>query len=653
MGDNDIIIGNFRLKCHSTNTLVVGSGAAALNAAVSLHRAGIKDVVIATSQWGGGTSRNAGSDKQTYYKLSLCGDEPDSVMQMARDLFAGHCMHGDIALCEAQGSVQAFMNLVALGVPFPHDTYGSWAGYKTDHDPRARATSAGPYTSKMMFEALAAETGRRGIKVLDRHHVVALLTSASGDSVTGALAIDLSVTDCKKAFVLFNATNIVLGTGGPAGIYESSVYPLSQEGSTGMAFLAGASGQNLTESQFGIASVKFRWNLSGSYQQVMPRYFSAEKDGSDEKEFLNGHFPDYGKMLEAVFLKGYQWPFDPAKVAGYGSSLIDVLVDNEIRGKGRNVFIDFRRNPSWNDGVKYSNDKAGSEVYSYLQKSGALKDTPLERLLSMNPDAVALYYDHGIDLAHEPLQVAVCAQHNNGGLKGDIWWESDLRHLFPVGEVNGTHGVYRPGGSALNSGQAGSFRAAQYISKRYRQEPPPSEDFIRNSGRNAEKALALAEKWLLNAGGRNVDDIISEVRHRMSSCAGIRRETAAVANAFSEAGKLLKNIGNELSATGTESLAGAFRAFDNCITHYVYLGALKAYLDAGGRSRGSYIAGLSPHGEPELCLYDRDVEKNILEVQLDNDEVVTKSVEVRGIPVQDLWFERVWRDYREDNWTGS
>mgnify|MGYP003381674069 CR=1 FL=1 len=36
-----------------------------------------------------------------------------------------------------------------------------------------------------------------------------------------------------------------------------------------------------------------------------------------------------------------------------------------------------------------------------------------DRLLAMNPSAVALYHDHGIDLTSEPLQIAVCAQHNN------------------------------------------------------------------------------------------------------------------------------------------------------------------------------------------------------------------------------------------------
>src|SRR5512136_1575482 len=97
-----IHIDSFTIRYYSVNTLIIGSGAASLNAAISLHSMGQKDILIATAAWGGGTTNNAGSDKQTYYKLSLSGEEPDSFIKMAGDLFNGKCMHGDIALCEAQ-----------------------------------------------------------------------------------------------------------------------------------------------------------------------------------------------------------------------------------------------------------------------------------------------------------------------------------------------------------------------------------------------------------------------------------------------------------------------------------------------------------------------------------------------------------------------
>ncbi len=210
----------------------------------------------------------------------------------------------------------------------------------------------------MMFRALSAEVKRLKIRVLDHHQVIALLTDNTRSRVIGAVALNTEEKIPQKAFVLFNATNIVLGTGGPGDLYSSSVYPLSQRCSVGMAFRAGATGQNLTESQFGIASLKFRWNLSGSYQQAIPRYFSTDKNGKDEKEFLNEHFPDYKRLSRAIFLKGYQWPFDTDKISGFGSSLIDLLVYREKEEKGRRVFLDFTRNVSWDGKDVFSSFKS-------------------------------------------------------------------------------------------------------------------------------------------------------------------------------------------------------------------------------------------------------------------------------------------------------
>jgi succinate dehydrogenase/fumarate reductase flavoprotein subunit len=660
MESEKIKINNYTIDCYRINTLVIGSGAASLNAAVSLHSMGQEDIIVATSEWGGGTSNNAGSDKQTYYKLSLSGDEPDSVSDMAGDLFNGRCMHGDIALCEAQGSVQAFMKLISLGVRFPHDKFGAWAGYKTDHDPRSRATSAGPYTSKRMFEVLAAEINRRNITVLDNHHCISLLTDRTGLKVIGALAINTSEKDYRKAFVMFNSTNVILGTGGPAGIYETSAYPVSQSGSTGMALKAGATAQNLTESQFGIASLKFRWNLSGSYQQVVPRYISTDKNGNDKREFLNEFFPDIRTLSKAIFLKGYQWPFDAGKIRGYGSSLIDLLVFREIDEKGRHVFIDYSENPSWNTGEPFSLDDLDSEVNNYLRNSGAYLNTPFERLCALNEQAIAVYFKNGIDLAKEPVQIAVCAQHNNGGLKANIWWESDLRHLFPVGEVNGSHGVKRPGGSALNSGQVGSFRAAQYISKKYAVPPPDNDEFIAEAGHLINFTLAFAEDWISSGNTGSNNSFFREIRKRMSKHGGIIRIKGNVAEAAADAFKMLDHLPERTGAVSVKELSDSFLLLDNCITHYVYLEAIKEYTERGGRSRGSYIvAGKdfslnsvinNTDNNQDICLYDRDVENRILEVSYKGGKIVTNLTEVRGIPNQDLLFERVWKDYLQDNY---
>jgi len=665
MKTSTIEINGTTLPLYSLNTLIIGSGAAALNAAVCLKRFGQNNIAIATDFWGGGTSNNAGSDKQTYYKLSLAGAAADSPLLMAEDLFKGGCMHGDIALCEALNSPQAFYNLVSLGVPFPHDSFGAFVGYKTDHDPRGRATSAGPLTSKLMFEALAKEVKEKGIEILDQHEIVGLLTAKKGDQkhVIGALAINKGdVESGNFGFVVFNAVNVVLATGGPAGIYKTSVYPESQVGSHGLGFAIGAVGHNLTESQYGLASIKFRWNLSGTYQQVIPRYVSTDKDGQDEREFLNDYFPNMEKLATAIFLKGYQWPFDPRKVRNYGSSLIDILVYQETVLKGRRVFLDFTRNPIGGGILEdFSFDLLDEEAYTYLEKSGALFGTPIERLKKMNQPAIGLYMDRGIDITKEHLEIAVCAQHNNGGMKGNIWWESNIKHLFPVGEVNGTHGVYRPGGSALNSGQVGSMRAALFMSKRYDSEPLAEKVFLNLSAEQIKKRLSFT-KSIIDASSGDVHFLRSsreEIQMRMTSCGAHIRDPKKISEAVAEAWKLYYRMKNEMQIPSVKELPGAFKNLDLCLTHALYLEAIGEYLEKGGQSRGSYLV-LNPEGEKPcaelgeewkffLCEEDAFVNKRILEVSLDEEGNIQKKwVDIRPVPQEDSWFENVWNRYVND-----
>ncbi|HPW17631.1 MAG TPA: FAD-binding protein [Candidatus Aminicenantes bacterium] len=665
MRTSRVRIGGRTYPLHSLNTLVIGSGAAGLNAAVRLHEHGQADVAVVTSRLGAGASAESGSDKQTYYKLSLSGDRPDSAAEMARDLAAGGSAHGDIALAEAQGSLEAFFHLVALGVPFPHDRFGAYVGYKTDHDPRQRATSAGPLTSRMMFEKLLAECRRRRVRVFDGHEAIALLAGGRGvrRRVLGAVALDRAgLGSRERGFILFNAVNVIAATGGPGGLYEHSVYPESQTGSHGLLFEAGATAHNLTESQFGLASTKFRWNVSGAYQQAVPRYVSTDARGGDEREFLNDYFPDMGALATAVFLKGYQWPFDPRKARGGGSSLIDVLVHEETVVKGRRVFLDFRADPR-GDGrlAPFAPALLGPEAFAYLERSGALMATPIARLRKMNPPAVALYRAHGIDLAREPLEIAVCAQHNNGGFRASVWWESNVRGLFPVGEVCGTHGVTRPGGSALNAGQVGGARAALFIARRRAGRPLSDAAFARAAGPLVRARRELAEAMLgrEQAGSLDPAACLAEVRRRMSACGAVVRDAAAVRAGKDAARGLWLRARRGLRAASPRDLPRAFKSLDLALTHAVYLEAIAEYLDRGGKSRGSYLVP-DPAGEPphprlggrwafSLAGPDDFVGRNILEVRLGGRGRPEKRwVPVRPVPPAEAWFETVWDDFRND-----
>lgn len=643
--ENEIFrAGNYTAKVVRCNTAIVGSGAAGFNAADRLWQLGQHDIVLVTENRVGGTSRNTGSDKQTYYKLTLSGGDPDSVREMADTLFAGRCVDGDIALCEAALSTQCFLKLVELGVPFPRNRYGEYIGYKTDHDPRRRATSVGPYTSKQMTECLEAAVQAKGVPMLDKTQVIKILTD--GGTVCGLLCLNTAAQDAAERFTLIRCKNVIWATGGPAGMYADSVYPFSQYGATGLALEAGAKGKNLTEWQYGLASVAPRWNVSGTYMQVLPRVYSAAADGSDEREFLMDFFTDAHDMLSKLFLKGYQWPFDVRKVAD-GSSIIDILVYLETC-KGRKVYLDYRTNPA---GGAFSYDALLPEAREYLTRAGACFGTPIERLAHMNQPAIDFYRDKGVDLYTQPLEIALCAQHNNGGIGIDCWWQTDVKGLFAVGEAAASHGVYRPGGTALNAGQVGSTRAAQYIAARCQGDAPD------NFGLAAAAALtemaALADACRADTG--NVRTLWQHAAGEMSRCGAAIRDPAQI-KAYCEAvKKQLANFGMTVKAADRTELAMVYRLRDMLLSQRAYLTAMADYTAHGGKSRGSALytdltGGVKPFAQlPGTFTFALDETEAplIQELWFEDGTCRTAWRAPRPIPADDDFFENVWRSYRE------
>lgn len=640
----------------SYQSVVVGSGAAGLNTAVMLWKQGITDIAIITEGLRYGTSRNTGSDKQTYYKLTTSGSEPDSVRRMAETLFSGGCMDGDLALAEAATSTRAFHHLVDIGVPFPCTPYGEYVGYKTDHDPCKRGISAGPLTSKYMTECLIEEIRRLGIPVLEGYRVIEILTEGEGNQKRAVGVLAMKKGQDKPSFTVFAATNVVYATGGEAGMYQASVYPAMQTGGTGVALRAGAYGKNLTESQYGIASTKFRWNLSGSYQQVLPRYVSTDAEGGDEREFLQDYFEDPSQLLHAIFLKGYQWPFDPRKIADHGSSLIDILIYIETVKKKRRVFLDYRRNPSWamqNGKMDFS--RLSEESREYLKRSNATQELPVERLAQMNPAAIELYRSHNIDLSHEMLEVAICVQHNNGGLAGNCWWESNITHLFPVGEVNGSHGVYRPGGSALNSGQVAGVRSSQYIANNYREDPPDEETVWRAAGDTINAAIEFGYAALNRTTSEfSLTGEYRELKERMSRCAAVIRTFSNVEEAVRQAQEQVRRINDTALVKNAKHLDMVYSLRDLAVSQVTYLSAIADYIAKGGKSRGSYLvydpSGVKPLQKlPDEFRYS--LEKGAMEDQIQEVEYTPEGCRFmwrrrRPIPEETEWFETVWRNYR-------
>lgn len=629
------------MTIYTYDAVVVGTGAAGYNAACRIAQLGKKSVAIVTEAIDCGTSRNTGSDKQTYYKLGLDGSQTDSIRKMAETLFEGGCVDGDHALCEAALSARCFMKLCELDVPFPVNRYGEYVGYKTDHDPYARATSAGPLTSRFMTEALQKQATELGIEIYDG--ILAVEVLKHNDQVCGLLGLEIASGE----LIAFRSGDLVLATGGPAGIYADSVYPKGHTGTTSLALMAGAKAQNLTEWQYGLASTAPRWNVSGTYMQVLPRFVSIDENGG-EHEFLLDYFKDPYQALSAVFLKGYQWPFDSRKVLE-GSSVIDLLVFRESVIRKRKVYLDFTKNPFGLQEIEYGRLK--EECRGYLQKADACFGNPIKRLLKMNAPAVELYRSKGVNIEEEYLEIALCAQHHNGGISVDLWWQTSIKGLFAVGECAGTHGVTRPGGSALNAGQVGSLRAAQYISAHGNEltEAPVFESIVsdavkrhKNGQKETQRSASLDPKVMILRAQRRMSDYAAALRKK--------EDLKKVKEACQAELKMLKEQG-----IGQDPLKvyQFYKLKDILITQTAVLTAMIDYADTVGATRGSALyydaKGILRNGLEEEFRFlkeDGSSRSQIQQVSLKDGEFVTDWRRVRPIPEEDDFFENVWRDYR-------
>ncbi|MBO5269718.1 MAG: FAD-binding protein, partial [Clostridia bacterium] len=379
--------------------------------------------------------------------------------------------------------------------------------------------------------------------------------------------------------------------------------PGSQHGATGLAISAGATLSNMEEWQYGIASTRYRWNLSGTYQQVLPRYISMDENGV-EREFLYDALGE--ASLSRIFLKGYEWPFDTRKIGG--SSDVDLLVAAEEK-RGRRVYLDYTRNPK---GLEHGFGVLSAEAYAYLSRSDALFGTPIERLDRMNRGAIELYASHGIDLWRDRLAIAVSSQHCNGGVMVDAHWESDVRGLYVIGEAAGTFGVYRPGGSALNSTQVGGLRAAEHIARKTRTEA---------------HGVPNAEIPAIRYGESNIASLVGRLRAEMSRVADFDRDSVGMRKLFFEVCALCESFFDVAVIGSRAETAELFRAYDTVLTQRSILSAMLCSAEEIGTHGAARIDG--------TAAITQDVRKT---------RTLTRGAEswiaaVSPMPDPELWFE--------------
>lgn len=269
----------------------------------------------------------------------------------------------------------------------------------------------------------------------------------------------------------------------------------------------------------------------------------------------------------------------------------------------------------------------------------------------MNQPAIDFYRDKGVDLYTQPLEIALCAQHNNGGIGIDCWWQTDVKGLFAVCEAAASHGVYRPGGTALNAGQVGSTRAAQYIAARCRGDASAGFDAVASAAL-AEMA-ALADVCRADTG--NVRALWQHAAEEMSRCGAAIRDPTQIRAYGKQVEAQLADFAQTVKAGSRTELAMLYRLRDMLLSQRAYLTAMTDYTAHGGKSRGSALytdltGGVKPFGQlPDTFTFALDeIEAPLIqELWFEDGTCRTAWRAPRPIPGDEDFFENVWRSYRE------
>jgi succinate dehydrogenase/fumarate reductase flavoprotein subunit len=279
----------------------------------------------------------------------------------------------------------------------------------------------------------------------------------------------------------------------------------------------------------------------------------------------------------------------------------------------------------------------------------------------MNPPAIDIYKEHNIDLYKEPLEIAVCAQHSNGGFAINKWWESTVKHTFVVGEMAGSHGVKRPGGSALNAGQVGAQRSAEYIVNAYGADVPAQGSIKAD---DQIEALVQSINSIKDAqGSMTASEAIADIQSRMTKYASHIRRLSDSKKAKDEALKLYNEIMTAgLKVENTKDLLEAVQVRHLSLASVAFIKAIVELIGQGSGSRGSHMV-ISADGfeiHPDIVDTDgsplkfkpenEELRKSVIRVSFDpssDDLFKCQTVPVRPAPTDRKAFEPAWEDYRE------
>ena len=386
------------IKTISTDVLIIGSGGAGSRAAIEVDEAGFKATIV--SKGLSFRSGCTGMAEGGYNAVFKTVDKDDSIDAHIHDTLKGGSFLNDKKLVEilVNESPKRLIDLENFGALFDRQESGEIDQRPFGGQTYRRTCYQGDRTGAELLNALKEEIIRRDIECIEEVMITSLVTE--DDEVIGATGLDLK----DSSLIYFKSKAVILASGGAGQLYPVTSNTFQKNGDGyAIAYRAGASLIDMEQIQFHPTGMVTPESKKGVLVTEAVRAEGGKLINSEGKRFMSKYAPEKMELAtrDVVARSIYQ---------------------EIIEGRGTE-----------NGGV-------------YLDISHLDDDYIDEKLETM----VLQFENVGVDIKHEPIEVAPTAHHFMGGLKINEDASTSLKNLYGAGEVcGGVHGANRLGGNAL------------------------------------------------------------------------------------------------------------------------------------------------------------------------------------------------------------
>jgi len=385
---------------HHHDVLIIGSGAAGLS--LALHLAPHRRVAV--------LSKGPISEGSTFYAqggISAVLDDQDSLEAHVRDTLAagaGLCIEPVVRHTVNNGP-ESIRWLQSLGVLFTEETLPDGRSQlhltrEGGHSHR-RVVHAADATGKAIEDTLVGQARRSpNIDLFEQHIAVDLITSAKLGMSGPNCCVGAYVLDRANGVEIFQASQVVLASGGASKVY---LYSSNPDGSTGdgiaMAWRAGCRVGNMEFMQF---------HPTCLYHPKAKSFLITEAVRGEGGRLL---LPDGTPFMHHFDPRGELAPRD----------VVARAIDHEMKRLGAD--------------------------YVYLD----ISHKPAEFVRGHFPTIYERCLEFGFDMTREPLPVVPAAHYTCGGVATDLSARTDLDGLYAIGETayTGLHGANRMASNSL------------------------------------------------------------------------------------------------------------------------------------------------------------------------------------------------------------